>query len=202
MSPRRLRMSGKIIGATSLLVATSLAAFVVGAAQQSSQIVKALRGAGSEAEMDRAVGQFAEAHSALVHEVGGLLTETKTPGLKVRACFVLGMTRSPQAVGYLIENIAVQADVPERYTSLPLWGRYPCQEALARIGKPAERSLFAVLSRSGDVELRASILKVLELIEGRRGAVLVLEEALERAEGDERKSLEAALESAKGRAPQ
>jgi hypothetical protein len=129
------------------------------------------------------------------------LREAKTREAKIRACFLIGEIRNPRATNVLIENILVTADVPTHYTRIPLWGPYPCQDALAKIGKPAEWRLIQLLSGTESNEMKAGALKVIQHIEGWRGAVLVLEEAWEKAGVHERKNLTPILERARKEAP-
>ena len=65
----------------------------------------------------------------------------------------------------------MEVEAPDEYTKRPLWGRYPCQEALAKIGKPSEWRLIEILSRTEREEVKAAALKVIQDIEGWRGAV-------------------------------
>lgn len=73
----------------------------------------------------------------------------------------------------------VKASVVQEGSRLRLWGAYPCQEALAKIGKPAQWRLIETLTGEAGDEVKAAALKVIQKIEGWRGAVFVLEQAWE-----------------------
>lgn len=159
--------------------------------------VQTLRQAKSEAEMDQAIEDFSRSNVRLVDDLVAFLQETKTQETKTRVCFLLGEMRNPRSTRPLIENILVKAEVPETYTKEPLWGANPCQEALAKIGKPAEWQLIEILTGNEREEVKAAALKVIQKIEGWRGAVFVLEQSWEKAALDKREELGKALERAR-----
>lgn len=157
----------------------------------------ALRQAKTEQEMDRVIADFNQSNLNLIQNLSSFLNEAKSQESKVRACFLLGEIRNPRATRVLLDNLFVEADVPTQNTRIPLWGRYPCQDALAKIGKPTEHTLLELLSSSASDQAKNAALKILQHIEGWRGAVFVLEQAWERAGLEERKGLEKALQQAK-----
>lgn len=186
-------MTSRLVLAATII---SLAPFSVCAAGP-PETLNALRQAKSEKELDQVIAEFNRSNIELIQSLTEFLGEAKTPEAKVRACFLLGETRSPRATRALVEHILLQVESPERYTKTPLWGPYPCQDALAKIGKAAEDVLLETLAGHSGHEVKAAALKVLQRIEGWRGAVFMLEQAWERAGLEERKSLEKIIEQAR-----
>ena len=190
-------MHRRRIFSTLLTLSLSYPFTLSGATAEPVEVVRALRQAKSVAEMDKVIAGFTKDRIELAQELIDLLRSLRDPEPKARICYLLGEVGDPRATSVLIENILVKAEVPPAFTRTPPWGQFPCQEALASIGKRAEHGIIDVLSKPASDETRVAALHVLQSLEGWRGAVFVLGEARERAGPEERKSLDGALEEAR-----
>jgi hypothetical protein len=158
---------------------------------QPAKVVSGLLNSKSEAEMDHVLGEFEREDIDLSSRLSGLLKE-----VKVRACYLLGEMRARRSARELVEQILL-ADVVIDQEGRRLWTQFPCQEALVKIGYSSERHLIDALAQETHEARRSAELKVLQEIEGPRGAVLALEQRWKGAEGAEKAALEAALEQAR-----
>lgn len=156
-------------------------------------IADALRSATNTAELDLAVGEFERSRLQLAEKLGSLLADAKTAERKARYCFVLGEMGLGTAAEVLAANLMVEVATPMEYTRIPLWGKHPCQEALAKLGPQARGVTIRLLSKPGSAKLRSAALRVLQVAEGSKGAVRVLGGALEGASPEQRRGLEEAL---------
>jgi hypothetical protein len=164
---------------------------------EESAIVQSLRQAGSEAELDAVINKFVESNVKLINDLVNLLRTSSNPEVQGRACYLLGEVDSGHSMRPLIEYMLVKVSVPMEQTRKRLWGPYPCQDALVKIGGASRYYLVELLGGAEGEEKKAGALRVLQHIYGRRGAVAVLEESWEKAGFEERKELEKALDEAR-----
>jgi hypothetical protein len=178
-----------------LVLGCSLCA--LGAAREEAKVVQELREAQTEAATDQVVANFNQSRVDLINDLVTLLREAPSAEKKGRVCFLLGEVDNGRSIRPLIENLLVKVSAAEEDTRIPLWRTYPCQEALARMGKPAEFQLIEILSGSESEQMKAGALNVFREIEGWPGTVFVLEQAMGRAGLEQREQLGKALEKAK-----
>jgi HEAT repeat protein len=191
----------KLLKAAAALSVIGFSLAALGAAPNEARVVQELRNATSEAAMDQVIADFNQSRVNLINDLVRLLREAPSAEKKGRVCFVLGEVDNGRSVRPLIENLLVEVSVDEASTRRPLWGKFPCQDALAKMGKPAEFQLIDILSNSESESVRAGAFDVLRKIEGWRGTIFVLEQAVDGAEIGQRGRLEKALEKARKEVP-
>jgi hypothetical protein len=151
-----------------------------------------LMSAKSVAEMDQiadeALGQKAAFEGGLIN----LLTSDSRRDQKIRACYLLGYFRAVSAVNVLGANFTLTTGPRHDIDKIPRFGPYPCLEALAYIGKPAEGKLVELLKSTADKVLRHNILDSIIYIE-KRHAPAVLRDELGQAKTVEAERLREAL---------
>jgi HEAT repeat protein len=145
--------------------------------------------------MDEAVHLDMQEREKVVESLTRMLV-SGSPELKTRACFLLGEYRAFRAVPDLIENLALETSLDDG-EKIPLWGYYPCQEALSKIGRPAERALIAVLASSDDPRRRDGAFETLRSLKGNESLLAQLQRAEETATADEIKRLQQSVEQLK-----
>lgn len=186
-------MASAKIKAIAFIFGLTLAGPAAGNSASSDDVAMKLSEARSIAEMDEAIGGFVRKEIDRVNGLSDLLRDGQTPERKARACRVLGFIRSSRAAQVLIEKVLLEIEpsAPTEAGYQPQ--RYPCQEALVKIGKSIEIKLVQALAATREPTTRRALLNVLCEIDGPGDAVALLERALENAVGDGRRNLEAAL---------
>lgn len=155
-----------------------------------------LEKASSRAELDTAVREALKQRSDFTSRLIYILGSEAPSDVKIRACAILGYYREERAIQALVKLVALEAPIPTEIDKIPLWLRYPCMEALAGIGKPAEAELVRLLMSTEREDLRGALLGKLIFIERERTAD-ILREALNGARREEAARLEEALASLK-----
>jgi hypothetical protein len=152
-----------------------------------------LEQARSAEEMDRLARSAAEQRDLFAGRLIMLLRTSNSIDLKVRACYLVGEFRAERAVNEVIKNIGLTVERGDT-DRIPLWSRHPCVDALAYIGKPAERTLLQFIAGNDKKELQALALEALVYINGFKHTPSILEDALQGASSLEGTRLRQALE--------
>lgn len=147
----------------------------------------ALRLDGSLEELHKTVSRLADQRNEMIGRLIGRLRYEKDPDRKIRIAFLLGRYRAREAVPDLSACITLESKrTHEEITEVPLWGRYPVAEALARIGCPAIPEMIANIESSQSEEVRELSTWVVTEVYGPRLGRKALEFAIER-QNDPRK---------------
>jgi HEAT repeat protein len=183
------------------LLCLVLAARVYGSeptAQEESPgaLVDRLAAAKSPSEMDELTREAVQQRIQLTEKLADLLRSSTSPELKARICFLLGAYRAERTVNELIQNIDLDTGIHGEKSKIPLWGRFPCMEALVYIGRPAREKLVHLLATREEKTVRQQALEALISIEG-RNAIGLLQESLEHSQGEEARRVRGALEDIK-----
>jgi hypothetical protein len=144
------------------------------------------------AEMDDLTNAAVEQRIELMGQLAGLLRSSASSELKTRACFLLGFYRAERAIDELVDNIDLEVDVTGEQSKIRQWGRFPCAEALAYIGAPAQEKLVRLLASSDEKVARQQALEALTFIH-KKDVVTVLQEALGRLQGEEARRVREAI---------
>lgn len=90
------------------------------------------------------------------------------------AIFLAGELRTPEAVPWLIENLArVKRGALKAHPSV--YDLYPCVIALEQIGKPASQAAVSAIAAENDPLRRRLLVHVVQGVEGEVVAALILE---------------------------
>ena len=131
---------------------------------------------------------------AFINRLGRLLEMSTSNDKKIRLCYLLGFYRGEGEVGQLMLNAGVRAPRgPDEFGKIPRWREFPCIEALAAIGRPAEGKLVQLVASHASADVRDAALKAMFWIKGACAAD-VLRKALEEADEPEAQRLREAVE--------
>src|ERR1700681_2514050 len=155
-------------------------------------LVEALQSAKEPKEMDGFVDALVQQRLDVQDSLTSSLYRQLPAELKARICYLLGYYKAEMAISALIRNIEFTIAVTDEDRSAR-WRSHPCAEALAYIGKPAERNLISSIMDSEKEQVRELALEALVGIEGQFGAIDLLERAKIGAEKEQTARLEKAL---------
>jgi len=185
---RRLRLTCIIVAATLALPPNRCAAGDLGS------VAADLRRAKTEAELDAVANGVSKERAAMVTRLGGLLKNGAAKALKVRACFLLGQFHGTEALDQLVDNIDLEAESPRPSA----WGKYPCEEAVAKLGVGIQPSLLERLAKTEAAAPREQLVRVLVSLHGAPEATEVLRQAMVEQGGERAARLAAALSLIEG----
>lgn len=125
----------------------------------SKSLAERLRHAGSDEELDHVVAKAEEERIMMAASLSRLLETTESDALRKRVCYLIGIYRLGRATSDVIRFIDLDdTDRPAELDRISRWFRYPCAEALSRIGSPAERHLLDAVATTEDACRRDLIL--------------------------------------------
>lgn len=164
---------------------------------ETRELVRLLREAQSAQEMDELTNSLVGRQYAFWYSLADILRSSAPPEKKARVCFLLGEFGAYRTLSWMIENISLKVENRGELEKIPLWRQYPCQEAIARIGKPAERALIQLLVDTDKDDVQELVVQAFIYIEGRDGAEFTLRRAIIEAPQGKAEKLEKALERLK-----
>ena len=185
---RRLRLTSLIVAATLALPPSRCAAGDLGS------VAADLRRAKTEAELDAVANGVSKERATMVARLGGLLKSGAAKALKVRVCFLLGQFHGTEALDQLVDNIDLEAESPRPSA----WGKYPCEEAVAKLGVGIQPSLLERLAKTDAAAPREQLVRVLVSLDGAPEATEVLRQAMVEQGGERAARLAAALSLIEG----
>jgi HEAT repeat protein len=183
--------------------AFALGAVLMGSNEATSGGGKSLLGVDAASPVqeweNRAVA-LSEQRVNLIEDLIRQVRSVKDHDKLIRICFLLGEYRATEAVAELASRITLEDKerAKGRLRKLPLWGRYPAQEALVKIGTHATPNMLGILTTSDDELTRQLAAEVVRDVYGREVARVVIEQALaKQTDAQKRKRLDEALKFVK-----
>jgi len=105
-------------------------------------------------DFEKAMLEIRHHRDSVISRLIELLSTEKSEEKKVRICYILGEHRNPSAIPILINNLLLKSEIDDPYTKLPLWGPYPAQQALMKIGHKAIPEMIKILKDSNEEKRR------------------------------------------------
>ena len=116
-------------------------------------------------EFEQATIKIQEKRSELITFLIRMLRKETEKEKKIRICYLLGQYKATEAIRDLSKNITLEAQVSDA-ARLPIWGKYPAQEALIKCGFRSIRYMISNIETSDDKQIQNLSVKVIWLVIG------------------------------------
>jgi len=148
----------------------------------------------SEQEGEQIASQFSTERAELQTQLILQLASPKSKEHQIVVVYLLGLYRMDGAVRDLAKVITLETEL-RKIRRLPLWGRYPAVDALAKIGMRSIPPVIECIEMSEDKLVTELGAKVIKQILGRELAEAAVKQAIDKQPNqDKKKKLEESLQ--------
>ena len=129
---------------------------------------------------EKRVGETITAYNDAIRDIVNQLNQNGLSNeAKVYCIYLLGQLHAAEGVSVLIDKIETEANKVDPKDRIGRWGKYPAQEALAKIGKSAANAILEKLGQENN-ELRRNLMVLVIIdVEGKEIGKIRIQKALE-----------------------